>query len=255
MWSKMKDVYIRLLRRLIPLAQAGGHVLWPGQCLACKAAVLPSDDRLCQRCWQELSAAVSADYCRRCGRDVSPYGIVAGKCGHCQDEQYQYDGVIRVGRYESTLRSLTLSLKFAERTEWAAALSGMLRQAVMASGMHAAFDYLVPVPLHWRRRARRGFNQSHLLAKGLKLQRVPVSTDLVRIRNTEQQWNLKPSQRRRNVKGAFAVRKGHPFDGKTIALVDDITTSGATLEECAKVLKQAGAQKVVALVIAAANHD
>jgi ComF family protein len=231
------------------------HFLWPGHCLACKANILPDDDRLCRSCWRELSKAVSADYCRRCGWDVSPYGIVAGKCGHCQDTEYQYDGIIRVGRYESTLRSMTLSLKFAERTEWAAMLSGMLRQAVMAGGMHAAFDYLVPVPLHWRRRLRRGFNQSHLLAKGLKLGQIPVSTDLVRIRNTEQQWNLKPSQRRRNVKGAFAVRKGHPFDGKTIALVDDITTSGATLEECAKVLKQAGARKVVALVIAAANHD
>ena len=255
MWSRAKELYTDLIRRAVSLAQAGGHVLWPGQCWVCKAAVLPSDDRLCQRCWQDLSKAVSADYCRRCGRDVSPYGIVLGRCGHCQDEQYPYDGVIRVGRYEATLRSLTLSLKFAERTEWAATLSGMLRQAVLAAGMHAAFDYLVPVPLHWRRRARRGFNQSHLLAKGLNLPQVPVSTDLVRIRNTEQQWNLKPPQRRRNVKGAFAVRKGHPFEGKTIALVDDITTSGATLQECAKVLKQAGAQKVVALVIAAANHD
>jgi len=244
-----------MIRRAVSLAQAAGYFLWPGQCHVCKASVLPSDDGLCQTCWRALSQAVSADYCRRCGRDVSPYGIVAGKCGHCQDEQYQYDGIIRVGRYQSTLRSLTLSLKFAERTEWAAMLSGMLRQAVLAAGMHAAFDYLVPVPLHWRRRLRRGFNQSHLLAKGLKLPQVPVSTDLIRIRNTEQQWNLKPPQRRRNVKGAFAVRKGHPFDGKTVGLVDDITTSGATLEECAKVLKRAGARKVVALVIAVANHD
>lgn len=255
MRSRAKSLYAHLTRQAISLAQAGGHVLWPGRCLVCKVAVLPSDDGLCQTCWQELSKAVSADYCRRCGRDVSPYGIVLGKCGHCQDEQYPYDGVIRVGRYESTLRSLTLSLKFAERTEWAASLSAMLRQAVLAAGMHAAFDYLVPVPLHWRRRLGRGFNQSHLLAKGLKLGQVPVSTDLVRIRNTEQQWNLKPPQRRRNVKGAFAVRKGHSFEGKTVALVDDITTSGATLEECAKVLKAAGAQKVIALVIAAANHD
>ena len=255
MWSKTKERYTRWIQKAVSFGQAGGHFFWPGRCLSCKEPILPSDDNLCQPCWQELSRAVSADYCRRCGRDVSPYGIVAGKCGHCQDEHYQNDGIIRVGRYESTLRSMTLSLKFAERTEWAAMLSGMLRQAVMAGGMHAAFDCLVPVPLHWRRRLRRGFNQSYLLAKGLKLPQVPVSTDLVRIRNTEQQWNLKPSQRRRNVKGAFAVRKGHPFEGKTIGLVDDITTSGATLQECAKVLKQAGAQKVVALVIAAASHD
>lgn len=255
MWSHAKYLYTHLIRHAVSLGQAGGHFLWPQQCLACKASILPSDDGLCQPCWQDLSKAVSADYCRRCGRDVSPYGIVQGKCGHCQDKQYRYDGVIRVGRYESTLRTMALSLKFAERTEWAKSLSKMMQDAVLASGMHAAFDYLVPVPLHWRRRLRRGFNQSHLLAKGMKLPRLRISTDLVRVRNTEQQWNLKPPQRRRNVKGAFAVRKGHPFDGKKVALIDDITTSGATLEECAKTLKQAGAQKVVALVIAAANHD
>ena len=160
-----------------------------------------------------------------------------------------------MGQYESTLRTMILSLKFSERTEWAIALSTMMRDALLASGMHAAFDYFVPVPLHWRRRIERGFNQSHLLAQKLKLPHVRISTDLVRIRNTKQQWDLKPPQRRRNVRGAFAVRKNHPFDGGTIALVDDITTSGATLEECAKTLKRAGAQKVISVVLATAYHD
>ena len=103
---------------------------------------------------------------------------------------------------------------------------------------------------------KRGFNQSHLLAKNLKLPQIPVSTDLVRIRHTQHQWDLNSAQRKRNVKGAFAVRRGHPFMGKSVALVDDITTSGATLEECAKTLKQAaGAKKVVSVVLATAYHD
>lgn len=255
MWSRTKQLFSRLTQHALPLGQAGGHFLWPGRCLSCAACILPADEGLCRRCWEDLSRAVSADYCRRCGRDVSPYGIVAGRCGHCQDETYQYDGVVRVGSYESTLRAMILSLKFSEKTEWASPLSSMMRDALLASGLHAAFDYFVPVPLHWRRRLRRGFNQSHLLAKGLGLPSVRISTDLVRIRNTVQQWDLKPQQRRRNVKGAFAVRKDHPFDGKTIALVDDITTSGATLEECAKTLKQAGACRVDAVVVATACHD
>ena len=82
-----------------------------------------------------------------------------------------------------------------------------------------------------------------------------ISTDLVRIRNTQQQWDLTHPQRRRNVKGAFAVRKGHPFNEKTVLLVDDISTSGATLNECAKTLKAAGAKKVYTAVLATAFHD
>jgi ComF family protein len=150
---------------------------------------------------------------------------------------------------------MILSLKFSEKTEWVVPLSTMLRQAITVVRQSDQIDILVPVPLHWRRRIKRGFNQSLLLAKNLKLPQIAISTDLVRIRHTKQQWDLTGPQRRRNVRGAFAVRKGHPFTGKTIALVDDITTSGATLAECAKTLKSAGAQKVIAVVLATAHHD
>lgn len=229
--------------------------MWPRRCLVCRDTILPTDEELCPKCWQALSEAVSGDYCRRCGHDVSPYGVVEGRCGHCQDHKYQFDCVIRTGRYESALRSMILSLKFAERTEWIIRLSQMLRETLVASGRLDHIDFFVPVPLHWRRKLKRGFNQSHALAKGLKLPSVRISTDLVRVRNTEQQWDLNPAQRRRNVRGAFAIRKGHPFGGKSIALIDDITTSGATLEECAKTLKQAGASNVLAVVLATAYYD
>ena len=150
---------------------------------------------------------------------------------------------------------MILSLKFSEKTEWVVPLATMLRQAMTAVRLSEQIDMLVPVPLHWRRRIKRGFNQSHLLAKRVKLPQIPVSTDLVRVRHTTQQWYLNAAQRRRNVKGAFAVRKGHLFAGKTVALVDDITTSGATLTECAKALKLAGAIKVISVVLATAYHD
>ena len=250
-----KECCADLFHHMLPYFKAVNHFLWPGQCSVCRESILPEDERLCQSCWQNLSKAVSTDYCRRCGRDVSIYGIVQGKCWQCQDLQLEYDGVIRVGSYESTLRSMVLSLKFSEKTEWAAPLGTMLRQAMTATHLSEQIDMVVPVPLHWRRRIKRGFNQSYLLAKELRLSQIPVSTDLVRVRHTKQQWDLNSAQRRRNVKGAFGVRKGHLFAGKTVALIDDITTSGATLAECAKTLKQAGAQKVIAPVLATAYHD
>jgi len=120
-----------------------------------------------------------------------------------------------------------------------------------------------PVPLHWRRRLSRGFNQSLLLARHLsrhlaetrRARAIPVRTDLVRIRHTPAQWTLAPTKRRKNVAGAFAVRPDHDFSRKTVCLVDDITTSGATLNECAAVLKNAGAAAVYAVVAAVAMQD
>lgn len=241
--------------RLVRFFEGPAQILWPNACAVCHKPILPTDDKLCRTCWQEISKAIASDYCRRCGRDVSPFGIVNGRCGFCRDLEFPWAGMIRVGSYADAFRSLILSLKFSERTEWADRLALMLQNAVLAAGIADQIDFIVPVPLHWRRRLRRGFNQSKLLAQKMRLDGPAVQTDLVRIRYTEQQWNLTAPQRRRNVKGAFAVRRGHPFEGKSVLLVDDITTSGATLAECSKILKQAGAQKVFAAVLAAACKD
>lgn len=230
-------------------------LLFPPHCILCKVPICRDDDGLCRVCWQELTRCVGADYCRRCGRTASPFGIVNNRCGGCQEQVYAFDGVVRAGLYESALRRLVLAFKFQQRTEYAGRISGMMRDALAVSGLAGRIDYFVPVPLHWRRRLERGYNQALYLSGGLCAAPARLSSDLVRTRYTQRQWNLTEAQRRRNVKNAFAVRRGHPFAGKTLALVDDITTSGATLTECAKVLKQAGAETVYAVVAAVAYHD
>ena len=252
---EIQGLYRWLSLHLSPLAEGLSHLFWPGQCQVCQQSICPEDDQLCAVCWQNLSKAIAADYCRRCGREVSAFGIVNGRCGFCQDKRFHYDGIVRAGAYESTLRAMILAFKFSEKTELKGRLAGMLRHALTAAGFAEDIDIMTPVPLHWRRRLWRGFNQSCLLAKSLQLRDITISTDLVRIRNTAQQWDLTDPQRRRNVKGAFALRKGHPFAGKTVLLVDDITTSSATLNECAKTLKAAGAEKVYTAVLATAFHD
>jgi len=229
------------------------HLLFPPHCILCQMPICRSDDGLCPACWQELSRNVAGDYCRRCGRNASPHGIVNNRCGACQDEAFAFDGIVRAGVYETALRNLVLSFKFHQKTEYARRISGMMSAALAVSGLAGRIEVFVPVPLHWRRRLERGYNQSLYLAGGLCTERASVSTDLVRIRHTRRQWSLTDTQRRKNVKDAFAVRRGHPFEGKTIGLVDDITTSGATLNECAKVLKEAGASTVYAVVATVAN--
>ena len=244
--SKLSSVLVRGLWGV-------DHLLFPPHCVVCRAPICRSDQGLCPACWQELSRNVAGDYCRRCGRNASPHGIINNRCGACQDEEFAFDGIVRAGVYETALRNLVLSFKFHQKTEHNRRLSEMMKNALAVSGLAGRINMFVPVPLHWRRHLERGYNQSLYLAKGICDKSNQVSSDLVRTRYTQRQWSLTDTQRRKNVKGAFAVRRGHPFKGKTIGLVDDITTSGATLSECAKVLKEAGAVNIYAIVAAVAN--
>lgn len=174
-------------------------------------------------------------------------------CGNCQEKDFQFDSIARVGVYTELLRKMILKFKFSDTTELKPFLSFLAESAFDGSAFSKGADFFVPVPLHWTRRLGRGYNQSHLIAKSFKGNSVPINRDLVRIRNTKQQAVLTDAGRRANVKDAFAVRKGHEFNGKTLCLIDDVKTTGATLNECAQVLKEAGADKVYAVVLAIAR--
>jgi ComF family protein len=132
----------------------------------------------------------------------------------------------------------------------------LANSALRTSAFFGDIDFFVPVPLHWLKRLIRGYNQSHLLARGLKHPSARASTDLARVRYTKAQPTMPTlAARARNVAGAFAVRYRHPFAGRRVCLVDDIKTTGATLNECSKTLKEAGALKVFALVLAVAGQN
>lgn len=237
------------------LLESVNHLLWPTICLSCRTRKDDLDTFLCGDCWRDLMSACGGDYCPHCGRQASRFGRIGDRCGDCQDRQLAFDGIARAGVYGGTLRQIILSMKFQDRGELAKPLTRILNAALQSAPFADSIDWFVPVPLHWRRRLSRGFNQSRMLAKGLVHPSAAVNTDLVRVRNTPTQWSLDPAQRRRNVRGAFAVREGHKFSGKQVCLVDDITTSGATLNECAAVLREAGVVKIYALVAAVAMQD
>jgi len=145
------------------------------------------------------------------------------------------------------------------RTELDSVLGFLANSALQGSSFCDDVDFFVPVPLHWTRRLVRGYNQSLVLAKRLKQPTGKINTDLARIRRTKFQTSFDDSKtweakRAANVAGAFAVRYGHNFAGQNLCLVDDIKTTGATLNECARTLKEAGASKVFALVLAVAGQ-
>ncbi len=235
--------------------QGLNHLLWPAVCASCKQSICETDANLCKKCWDELLFCTAGDYCRRCGRDASKFAIVEGVCPNCQGEQIHFDRIARSGVYRGPLQRMILSFKNG-RTELDLTLSFLANSALQGSSFTNDIDFFVPVPLHWTRRLRRGYNQSLVLAKKLKHSTAKISTELVRVRPTKYQPAMaSPAARARNVAGAFAVRKGHKFKGTKICLVDDIKTTGATLNECAKTLKEAGVSKVFALVLAVAGQN
>ena len=226
--------------------QSLNQLLWPAVCINCKQSICETDKNLCKNCWDELLGCTGADYCPRCGKDASRYAIVEGVCPDCQGKEIYFDQIARAGFYREALQKMILSFKNG-RTELDLTLGFLANSALQGGGFVNAIEFFVPVPLH----------QSQVLARKLKHPSAKINTDLVRIRYTKTQPGgvANAAARARNVAGAFAVRYGHKLAGRKICLVDDIKTTGARLNECAKTLKQAGASKVFALVLAVAGQN
>ncbi|MFH1715771.1 MAG: ComF family protein [Planctomycetota bacterium] len=235
--------------------QGFNQLLWPSVCTNCSQSIAETDKGLCGSCWDQLLACTGADYCPRCGRDAGRFALVEGTCPDCQGREICFDGIARAGVYDQNLRQMILAFKNG-RTELDSVLGFLAESAFGGCDFRDEAEIFVPVPLHWTRRLVRGYNQSRVLLRRFKPPGAGVSTDLVRIHRTKLQPTMaSPAARARNVAGAFGIRRGHKFAGRKICLVDDIKTTGATLNECARVLKAAGASRVFALVLAVAGQN
>jgi ComF family protein len=224
----------------------------PPQCLACDA-IVAEPGALCHGCWEGASL-ISAPVCMACG---VPFAFDHGPhvlCGACTRERPVFDRARAVFAYNDVARDLVTGLKHRDRTHLAPALGRWLVRAGRTLIEEA--DVIAPVPLHPNRLRRRRFNQSallvHALAHGAGM-RARVRIDLLhRTRATPSQGGFGAAARRRNVRGAFALgpRAGMHVVGKRVLLVDDVYTTGATLDACARVLRRAGAAEIDALVLA-----
>ncbi|HBG27520.1 MAG: hypothetical protein A2Y10_18185 [Planctomycetes bacterium GWF2_41_51] len=232
-----------------------GRLFWHNYCLCCNCETSEEDEYFCPDCWSKIGFCLVDSYCNRCGREISVFGKLPGGCAKCENESFYFDSIACAGIYKSPLRELILQFKLADKTRLLPILTDFIQKAIYRTDFYDIVDYIVPVPLHWRKRFQRGFNQSELIAKNLKISSMLFSNDIVKVRETPSQTAVSFEARRKNLEGAFAVRKGHNFDGKNVCLIDDVKTTGATLNECAKVLKEAGAGKVFGLVLAVAGQE
>lgn len=252
-------------------AEAAALVVLAPSCATCGTMLQHlRNDPLCERCWAAVRP-FTPPFCDRCGdpqpswrqrpaheirpsidRTVSDVDEPT-VCSHCTVEPGAVTRARAIGSHEGALRDIIHALKYGKRQSVAARLGRLMR--LHGADVLAGADIAIPVPLHWSRRYRRGFNQAELLAAQLGL---PVGRLLRRVRRTRPQVDLPARERQANVERAFALRRrdgwrlpawlqpriGTRLDGLTVVLVDDVTTTGATVEACARVLRGAGAKEV-----------
>lgn len=225
--------------------------LFPPLCVSCRARIGEAH-ALCAACWSKISFIEGA-VCNCCG---IPFGVDPGGetlCGPCHANPRSLDKARSLLIYDEASKELILGFKHGDRLDLAPAFARWLDRT--GSELFEEADLLVPVPLHRFRLWRRRYNQAAILAERLS-ERVAVPCDplaLLRSRPTKSQGEMPSAKaRRRNVLGAFSVpkEKRESIRGKRILLIDDVFTTGATLESCARALKRAGAARVNALTLA-----
>lgn len=241
----------RLVRRLRPVVD----LVLPPRCLRC-GDLVAEPGALCAACFQQVTF-LTPPLCHRCGL---PFGGDWGApvaeeaagllCAACARRSPPYDRARAALAYDDGARPLVLAFKHADRTDAATALAGWMARAAGPSLEQA--DLIVPVPLHRWRLWQRRYNQAALLAGALarRAGRPWASMALVRARATISQGGLGHDGRAANVRGAFRVARPAQVDGRRILLVDDVMTTGATVAECARTLRRAGAVSVDVVTLA-----
>ena len=233
------------------------HLVFPTPCHVCRSPLdLARHSALCGACWDGLERMPSA-VCHSCGWPfpvaASVQGVERPLCQRCRERQDAFEIARAALRYRDggVARSAILLCKHGGRLGLLQHLAALLAAEAPAELMLQAWDAVVPVPLHWRRRWRRGFNQAEVLARAvgrrykLRIER----RSLTRVRATPPQQG-DATARRRNVRDAFAVRRRERIIGKRLLLVDDVFTTGATADACAAALLDAGAIAVGVLTLA-----
>ena len=252
------------LRRAIGTAADGlTDLAFPPVCSFCDTDLgeAPVDKRLCPAC----STAIVGEpvyRCTRCAAAVAPT-FIGNECPWCGERHYRFKRTVAIGRYHGPLRDAVLRLKHPGSEPLAAAIAEGLWRHAGDTLRAERIDLVVPVPMHWLRRIRRGWNSPELIATALA-RRLSVDAGvkvrdyprlLVRLRNTKPQAGLSQTERATNVHRAFGLRRRYRVEGATVLVVDDVMTTGATCSEAARTLLEAGAKRVVVGVLARAQGE
>jgi ComF family protein len=230
-------------------------LIFPPLCPICKTLLddKEKDLTLCPNCRKAIRS-VHPPYCPRCGLPVPSDDEAGNLCGPCLKEKRHFEVHRTSGFYEGTLKEAIHRFKYSGVFPLVRVLGDLLQPTLQTLSRDYPVDLMIPVPLHIRRLRERGFNQTLLLVRELsKRTGIPYEQRaLKKIKDTPDQIALKKRERKKNLTGAFQVKNQEAIQGKAIVLVDDVYTTGATVNECSRTLLRAGAERVAVLTVARA---
>ncbi len=227
-------------------------ILYPRHCFACDKSLHEEQNTyICESCL-EIIETTEARRCSKCGLKLGA-GITSSSkgCHECNNTNLRFEKSFFVSDNTEPVKTLIHQFKYKKHMCLATPL-GLLLTNLLLQKTIGEIDFVVPVPLHWKKKRERGFNQSELMARKISRKlSIPISTNnLFRVKNTLSQTQLSRTQRQKNVKGAFKVKDPEMFFRKNVLLVDDVLTTGMTASECAKNLENAGTNKVFLIALA-----
>lgn len=232
-------------------------LVFPAPCRICERLLTRANRiPICDNCLASFTP-LSEKICTVCGRPLESLPALTGEsvmCPACKQGKYGFDRARSYGLYQGALIRAILLLKFEEMAPLGRWFAERLAEVVRGESEVLAADVVVPVPLHHDRQRERGYNQADLIARPLarRLGLPCRSVLLVRTKPRPDKLHLSLAERWDSVRGAFAARPGKRVDNFRVLLVDDVMTTGATLDACARALRQAGARSVAGLTVARA---
>ncbi len=237
----MRDIFLGLL-----------DILYPRHCFACDNSLHEEvNTHICVSCMEKIKET-RARRCVVCGFELGP-GITTSNngCHECKNTNLKFEKSFFVSDNKAPIKNLIHQFKYKKHICLAKPLGHLLIK-LLSQEIICEIDVIVPVPLHWRKKQERGFNQSKLMAKKIcKELSLPISiNNLHRVKNTLSQTQLSRRQRQENVYDAFKVKNPEKFNNKNVLLVDDVLTTGTTASECARSLKDSGVNKVFLVALA-----
>ena len=227
------------------------NFLFPVTCVVC-GNDLPYDDyyRICDECAGKIKL-IDGHYCKKCGLDLPDGGEHCYSC--VKKPNYYFENIRAACVYKDVAKNLIHKLKYSEREYINRIIGRMMERTAVAVAAETNVDYIVFVPMHKLKEYLRGYNQAELIARKIsEVINKPILKGLRRGRITKAQYRLKKDERQENVAGCFKLKENMKYvvKGKNLLLIDDVCTTCATMNECSKVLRRAGAAKVYGLAFA-----
>jgi ComF family protein len=229
-------------------------LLYPKTCQACNKPIpiAAVDGVVCLSCWAGIIMN-KPPFCHACGRQLTLKDISKNICSRCVRTPVSFDRAFSACVYDGTIKTLIQGFKYKDKQFLGTPLSKLLIEFIKSFDLPIGIvDCLIPVPLHNAKLREREFNQSQILCEqvGLAFEKPVLANNLFRYRATDTQASLEPHQRFLNVRGSFAVTEKSAIKGKNVLLIDDVLTTGATVSDAARALKDAGANIVFVLTLA-----